>query len=180
MISKIDLRKQLTEKRKTLETKILSDLICRKIKLEKAYINAKKIFAYYPKAFEVDITPLFKDENKKWFLPKTKGEELFFYEYKKGDELVKGDFGVYEPKKDMKTDIVPDLIIVPALSVDKNNYRLGYGKGYYDRFLTSLYEKGNCPTTLVPIFSALIVETLPAEPHDKKINLVITEKDGNY
>ena len=175
MISKIDLRKIFIQKRKTLETKILSDLICEKIKAQKVYKEAKTIFAYYPKAFEVDITPLFKDENKKWFLPKTAENDLVFYEYKFGDELIKGDFGVYEPKSGMNSEIIPDLIIVPALSVDKNNYRLGYGKGCYDRFLEKLFEKGKYPPTLVPIFSDLIIENLPTEPHDKKIDIVVTE-----
>lgn len=172
MISKIDLRKKLIKKRKTLNTKILSNLVCEKIMTQKEYIEAKFIFAYYPKSFEIDITPLFKDENKKWFLPKTDGEDLKFYEYKFGDELIKGDFGVYEPVIDTETTIIPDLIIVPALSVDKNNYRLGYGKGYYDRFLNSFYSP---PKTLTPIFSELIVEKLPTEPHDRKIDIVITE-----
>lgn len=173
MISKIDLRKNLIQKRKTLETKVLSDLICKKIEGLNLYQSAKNIFAYYPKSFEVDVTPLFEDESKKWFLPKVKGENLIFCEYKFGNELVEGEFGVYEPTG-MMTDIVPDLIIVPALSVDKNNYRLGYGKGYYDRFLNKLFEKGECPPTLVPIFSDLIVENLPKEPHDKKIDIVVT------
>lgn len=172
MISKIDLRKELLEKRKTLETKVLSDLICEKIKAQKIYKNAKTIFAYYPKAFEVDITPLFEDKNKKWFLPKIVENNLIFYEYKGDDELIKGDFGVYEPKSSKKADFVPDLIIVPALSVDNNKYRLGYGKGYYDKFLAKFNE---CPLTLVPIFSELIVEALPIEPHDKKVDIVITE-----
>lgn len=175
MISKIDLRKELIEKRKKLNTKDLSSLICEKIMAQEEYINAKNIFAYYPKSFEVDITPLFKNGSKKWFLPKTIGLDLKFYKYKLGDELIKGDFEVYEPVFNKQTSVIPDLIIVPALSVDKNNYRLGYGKGYYDRFLTKLKGKNLCPPTLVPIFSELIVETLPIESHDKKIDIVITE-----
>ena len=174
MISKIDLRKKLIQKRKTLETKVLSDLICKKILEQEIYIKAKNVFAYYPKSFEVDVTPLFEDESKKWFLPKVKGENLIFCEYKFGNELVEGEFGVYEPAG-MMTDIIPDLIIVPALSVDKNNYRLGYGKGYYDRFLSEYIEKDCCPPTLVPIFSDLIVENLPVERHDRKIDFVNTE-----
>lgn len=172
MISKIDLRKKLLEKRKELKTEILSDLICKKILNNEIYIKAKNIFAYYPKEFEVDIKQLFKDTSKNWYLPKTIENDLIFYEYKSGDKLIKGNFGVYEPKSGMKTNIIPDLIIVPALSVDKNNYRLGYGKGYYDRFLTRFNK---CPLTLVPVFSELIIENLPKETHDKKVDFVITE-----
>ena len=95
-----------------------------------------------------------------------------FYEYKTGDTLIKGTFGVLEPNTDKKTDIIPDLIIVPALSADKNGFRLGYGKGYYDRFISNL--KKSVPT-LVPIFSELITENLPTEPHDKKVDVIVTE-----
>ncbi|MBQ7450370.1 5-formyltetrahydrofolate cyclo-ligase, partial [bacterium] len=63
-------------------------------------------------------------------------------------------------------------IIVPALSVDKNHYRLGYGKGYYDRFLNNFSV---LPKTLTPIFSELIIEKLPRESHDKKIDIIITD-----
>ena len=173
MISKTDLRKQLLEKRKNLNTKELSSLICKKIIRHKAYKSSKNIFAYYPKSFEVDITPLFEDESKKWFLPKVYGENLYFFEYKMGDDLAEGKFGIKEPINSEKTNIIPDLIIVPALAIDKKYYRLGYGKGFYDRYLRDFKE--NCPTTITPIFSDLIVEALPADNFDKKIDIVITE-----
>ena len=173
MISKSDLRKQLIEKRKTLNIEKLSKLICKKIIACEAYKTSKNIFAYYPKPFEVDITPLFEDESKIWFLPKVNGENLEFYEYKNGDRLKTGEFGVKEPICNKKTDIIPDLIIVPALSADKNNYRIGYGKGFYDRFLNSF--KKICPQTLTPIFSDLIAEKLPTEKYDKKIDMIIFE-----
>ena len=173
MISKTDLRKQLLEKRKTLNTKKLSELICKKIINYEAYKISKNIFAYYPKEFEVDITPLFEDKSKKWFLPKVNGENLYFFEYKSGDELKTGEFGVKEPVNNEKTNIIPDLIIVPALGVDKNNYRIGYGKGFYDRFLNSFEQ--TCPKTLSPIFKTLLIEKLPIEINDKKIDLIIHE-----
>ena len=173
MISKTDLRKQLLNKRKKLNTKKLSELICKNILEREEYKAAINIFAYYSKEFEVDITFLFKDTSKKWFLPKVKGENLEFFEYEFGDELIEGEFGVKEPVNNKKTDIIPDLIIVPALGTDKNNYRIGYGKGFYDRFLNN-FEK-ICPPTLTPIFSGLTVETLPKDTFDKKIDVIITE-----
>ena len=172
MISKTDLRKQLLNKRKNLNTKNLSELICKNIFECREYKAAKNIFAYYPKEFEVDITSLFEDKSKKWFLPKVKGENIEFFEYKFKDELTEGEFGVKEPFNKHKTGIIPDLIIVPALGIDKNNYRIGYGKGFYDRFLNSFK---NCPVTLTPIFSDLIVKALPKNDFDKKIDLIISE-----
>ena len=173
MINKSELRKILIEKRRTIDTNSLSKVICEKITKLEVYKSAKTIFAYYPLPYEVDISVLFKDKTKNWFLPKVSGEDMEFYRYTLGDKLVKGKFGVYEPVSDNISDLLPDLIIVPALSVDKNNYRLGYGKGFYDRFLAK-YEKKQ-PLTLTPIFSELVVCSLPVDNFDKKIDIIITD-----
>ncbi len=170
MISKIDLRKQFIEKRKILNTDVLSDLICKNITGLEIYKQSKNIFAYYPKEYEVNILKLFEDKSKCWFLPKIEGETLKFYEYK--GNLVLGKFNVYEPKENVFLEVTPDLIIVPALSVDNKGYRLGYGKGYYDRFLAG-YE--TLPKTLTPIFNDLMVELLPVESTDKKIDIIVSE-----
>lgn len=170
MISKTELRKQFIEKRKLLDTKILSNLICKKILMTEVYKNSKNIFAYYPKTYEVDISLLLEDKTKNWFLPKVEGNNLQFYKY--SGELKKGVFGVYEPLNSSPAEIIPDLIIVPALCVDKTGYRLGYGKGYYDRFLSGY---NNPPKTLTPIFSELVIEKLPVEATDKKIDIIICE-----
>ena len=179
MISKTDFRKHFLEKRKTLNTKVLSDSVCKNIINTDIYKKAQNIFAYYPLPFEVNISLLFKDISKNWFLPKIKGDNLKFYEYEYGDKLNTGAFNVLEPAKFFSTEIYPDLIIVPALCVDKNNYRLGYGKGYYDRFLEK-YSEENSPITISPIFSCLITNSLPIEMNDKKIDIIITEKDIIY
>ena len=168
MISKSELRKQLLNKRKNLNTKVLSNLICKKIIDLKQYKTAKNIFAYYPKTYEVDISPLFEDNEKNWFLPKVIGNEMTFIEYHLGDNLIKSEFGVSEPEGE-KTLINPDLIIVPALSADKKGYRLGYGKGFYDRFL----ENQICPT-ISPVFAELLLNELPIEKHDIKIDIIVS------
>lgn len=171
MISKTDLRKEILNKRKALNHQLKSSLICENIKKEKAYKNAKNIFAYYPKTYEIDITSLFKDESKNWFLPKVENENLIFIRYSYGDKLEEGYFKVMVPKGD-KINLIPDLIIVPAVAVDKRNYRLGYGKGYYDRFLAIDMFCG--VQTLTPIFKELIVDEIPIENHDKKIDIIVT------
>jgi 5-formyltetrahydrofolate cyclo-ligase len=63
-----------------------------------------------------------------------------------------------------------DLIIVPALAVDKAGNRLGYGKGFYDRFLATV----DTPT-IVPIFSACIAPNIPTEAHDFQVQHIVTE-----
>lgn len=64
-----------------------------------------------------------------------------------------------------------DIILVPALAVDKKGYRLGYGKGFYDRFLST--QSG---LRIAPIFTACLTEELPIEKHDLPIKIICTEK----
>lgn len=89
-------------------------------------------------------------------------------------DLEKGPFGIFEPRKD-SLKLVPleeiDLIIVPGVAFDEKNYRLGRGKGYYDRFLKSL------PSRSVAIgicFDFQRLKSIPVEPHDVPVSLVIT------
>lgn len=171
MINKSALRKEILDRRKTLEVKTLSVELCRKLSSNKQYQNAKNIFAYYPKKYEVDITSLFNDKDKNWFLPKIINDKLEFIEYKIGDNLIKNSFGVFEPIKN-PTTILPDLIIVPALTTDKKGYRLGYGKGYYDMFLSETPYNNIFTVSLV--FDELLVNDIMPESHDKKINLIIS------
>ena len=67
---------------------------------------------------------------------------------------------------------VLDLIFVPALAVDTAGSRLGYGKGYYDRFLEEISAQS---ITVVPIPSELIFKELPKEKHDKSVDYIISE-----
>lgn len=80
-------------------------------------------------------------------------------------------WGLHEP---MSAETVPldvlDLVIVPALGADRQGYRLGYGKGYYDRFLHGLTVPVVCP-----VYAACLVEALPHEAHDRPATLVVTE-----
>ncbi len=88
--------------------------------------------------------------------------------YSEGDELCESCSKTQEPKTSNNT-INPDLVIVPALAVDKNNYRLGYGGGFYDRFLAQQSCK-----TIVCIPHQLVVETVYPEEYDIPIDRIIT------
>ena len=100
---------------------------------------------------------------------------MVFHKVTALSDLNAGYFGVREPeptlaiieKKDMGKDT---LCLVPALSYDKRGYRLGYGKGYYDRFLEGF--SGICVGIT---FDRCLAEKLPADAHDKKTDYIITE-----
>ncbi len=86
-----------------------------------------------------------------------------------------GAYGIREPKEDCcpKIDVHDiDIVIVPAVAYDKNRYRLGYGGGFYDRFLNELRDDA---ITVGIAFDLQIFESVPKEDHDAQLNYIITE-----
>ena len=170
MNNKSELRKRAKLIRKNLDINSMSEQIVFKIKNFEDFKKSKNIMLFYPLEFEIDILKLLDFEEKNFYLPRIKGLELECCPYKKGDLLRDSEFKTKEPVTESVNPEILDLIFVPALMADKNNYRLGYGKGYYDRFL----EKTNA-ITVVPLAKELIAENLPIEEYDKKIDFIITQ-----
>ena len=75
-----------------------------------------------------------------------------------------------------KKSLVPDLILVPLLAYDSNNNRLGYGKGFYDKFLNKFLKKKNKITTIGVAFAFQKYNKLPVSNLDIKLDYIITEK----
>ena len=111
------------------------------------------------------ITP----EEKEFYFPKVSGEDLLVCP--DNGEYIKSEYNILEPTSTPISPDILDLIIVPALSVDRDGYRLGYGGGYYDRFLA---EYGSIPT-LTPIFKESVINELPKCEYDIKINYIYTD-----
>lgn len=100
--------------------------------------------------------------------------EMDFYYIKSLDDLEARTFGVLEPKIAMcrkVTDFSKAVCCVPALAYDCSGYRLGYGKGYYDRFLNHFSGP-----TIGLIYSSQLVSELPHGRYDKNVDILITEK----
>ena len=140
--------------------------------------KVKKIGFYYPINYEVDIVSIvskIKIKNLKPFLPVVeKNNKMNFREWKKYDPLCVNRFGILEPdKKNQKGK--PDLLIVPLVSFDQDRNRLGYGRGFYDRFLNQISNKKNILSIGVA-FSFQQEKKIPFEKHDKKLDFIITEK----
>lgn len=169
MDNKTSLRISAKSIRKTLDITELSRIAVVKIRKLDIYKQAKNVLIFYPMKFEINLLGLLNDD-KNFYLPRVCGENLSICPFKLGDELIKSDFNVCEPCSNPIDPKLLDLIIVPALMADKNGYRLGYGGGFYDRFL----EKNSKIPTLLPIAKELLVDVLPHEDFDIKIDYVLT------
>lgn len=169
MENKTALRGRAKNLRKTLDISKISNDICEKLRNADFYKQAKNVLLFYPTQFEIDLRELLSDD-KNFYLPKVAVEELLVCPYKQGENLEISSFNIKEPCSNPVSSAKLDLVIVPALMVDKNNYRLGYGGGFYDKFLAQ-----NKVLSVVPIARALIVEALPVEDFDKKVDFVISD-----
>lgn len=132
------------------------------------YKQAKNIMIFYPMKNEVNLLELLNDSSKTFFLPKIDGKNLLCCEYKNGDELCESCFKTLEPLTKSVNKNQIDLVIVPALCCDKSNYRLGYGGGFYDRFLEDFKGK-----TVVCLPKELVVENIYPEEFDIPVDLVV-------
>jgi|TARA_B100001093_G_scaffold422719_1_gene415380 5-formyltetrahydrofolate cyclo-ligase len=137
--------------------------------------NKNNLSMYYPSNYEVNVLSLFKLIKKtkiKTLLPVIKpNNQMNFVEWKYSDPLKVNEFGMLEPYLQRKI-IVPNFMLIPLLAFDKNNDRLGYGKGFYDKFLKI---KKNIITIGVA-FSFQKYNKLPTSNLDIKLDYILTEK----
>jgi 5-formyltetrahydrofolate cyclo-ligase len=111
--------------------------------------------------------------DKNLLLPKIVNDNLEFYIIPNLEKLEIGNFEIMEPKDSCKKAEKIDCVLIPTVGVSKSGVRLGYGKGYYDRFLTS--------TNAVKIsltYSKQIVKSIPSDSHDVKIDWIVTEDEN--
>lgn len=176
---KTRLRKELLKIRDSIpddEKERSDELIFSKLVSLKEYKNAEVIFTYVSKGSEADtfriIARAFSDK-KMVAVPKcAEGFAMDFYYINSISELEPGAFGVLEPAAGLKkADYLCGLCLVPGISFDKLGFRLGYGKGYYDRFLPRFNgtAAGICK-------SNFLLERLPHYETDYKVDMVITDK----
>lgn len=141
---------------------------------------ADTVLLYHPIKGEPDVLPIFDaavKAGKKVAFPRCISESCTMVYHYVSDlsELEHGSYGIHEPSPD--ADIyVPsrdkhDLMIVPAVSFDTEGYRIGYGKGYYDRYLNDFGG-----TTVGITFHRFLKQSLPRGRYDKAVDLILTEK----
>ncbi|MBA1340484.1 MAG: 5-formyltetrahydrofolate cyclo-ligase [Pelagibacterales bacterium] len=180
MLSKELLREKFfyVRKKKYLEVNKSFFLRLNKLieKIKKKKIN---LSFYYPSNYEVNTLNLFKVLNLNkinTLLPVIVGKnKMKFIKWTLKDPLKVNKYGMLEPFNTKKY-IIPHVALVPLLAFDKNNHRLGYGKGYYDNFLTKYLKSNKNILTIGIAFSFQKYNKLPSSNFDVKLNYILTEK----
>jgi 5-formyltetrahydrofolate cyclo-ligase len=177
VIEKKALRKEIKKLKSTLtpaERKVRSDIVMEKIEDSAFFKKASTIFIFWSMDDEIDTKDLIIKwrDRKKFILPAINGDELHLKEFTGEHKLKSGDqYSIPEPEGipfDNFDSI--DLAIVPGIAFDKENNRMGRGKAYYDKTLSRLKGKAR----LIGIcYDFQMVEKVPVEPHDIKMDGVI-------
>ncbi len=148
------------------------------MKILKKFNYKKKIIGgYYPINYEMNILHILKDlENQsiKISLPITRQNNgMDFYKWSSTDILILNNFGIPEPQKNEK--VIPDILLIPLVSFDKNLFRIGYGGGFYDRYIEKI-SKIKEVLKIGIAHSCQKVNKIPFDKYDKKLDVIITEK----
>jgi 5-formyltetrahydrofolate cyclo-ligase len=137
-----------------------------------------KLALYYPSSFEVNVLKILENKyiiNKNTLLPKIEEDNTMeFFPWKKNQVLLVNKYGILEPRKTKFK--IPNLLLVPILAFDANKHRLGYGKGFYDRYLNKYSKKFNNILTVGVAFSFQKHHKLPTDKNDVKLDYILTEK----
>ena len=179
---KAEWRRWAKQQRQHLPVQALSRAICEQLVCLSVFQQASVIGAYWPLAGEIDWTPLAQAyPDKQWLLPRIISQEpatMAFHTWALGEPLASGILGVQEPAANRPVYSWPshpiDLFFVPALAVDQRGNRLGYGKGFYDRFLAKRLNHQTLVLALSP--ESLRVDDLPVSSLDQPMDGIVTEQ----
>ena len=153
--------------------KIASKKIQKKLDKIFAFKNAKKIGVYYPIGSEIftqDIIQELLSKGKEVFLPKVMGESMEFRKIIDFSSLEPGNFDIMEPKEECPVDNNLDVILVPTVGISQIGVRLGYGYGFYDRFLAK-----NKTVAISLTLEKQIIKNIPKSEHDIIMDWIVTE-----
>ena len=146
------------------------------LKIDK--LNLKNIGGYYPSNYEIDdlaILDLLEKKNFKVSLPIIKKDnQMNFYSWSRNDPLKINKFGIPEPVS--SNILYPDILMVPLVAYDSSLNRLGYGGGYYDRYIEKI-EKVKKVLKIGLAFSFQKISSIPINQYDKRLDFIVTEKE---
>lgn len=147
--------------------------------LEAVTVKDHIVAGYWATQGELDVMPLLHilaQQGHICCLPAMipTSRQLAFRRWQPGATIEPGGFGIIEPTAENEA-LVPDTIIVPLVAFDAARHRIGYGAGYYDCTLDTLRRSGRHFTTVGAAYGIQQVKSVPAEPHDEVLDMIITE-----
>ena len=143
-----------------------------------AHAQRRIVAGYAPIRSEVDTFALLDALAQRGFtlaLPLVRDPRLVFLRWRPGEELIRGAFGVSAPSEESGV-LVPDILLMPLSRFDRARNRIGYGKGHYDRAIAGLTQEKPV-ITIGLAFDIQATESIPAEPHDRRLDFVVTETE---
>ena len=171
------IRRYINERRKEIqinEIMVNSKIISRKIFSMEEYIKTECVYIYMDFNGEVSTKEIIEESlktGKRVAIPKIENEEMSFHYINSVEDTQEGYFGVREPIKNNLCN-EQGIIIMPGVAFDKQKHRIGYGKGYYDKYLQNNLELYK----IAIAFEFQIFDEIPHEEHDILPNIIITEK----
>lgn len=179
---KSEIRKQIISLRKTVSNEQrleYSHRIAERLFDLRQYKEARQVFCYCSKENEISTEEIIRDllnGGKKVALPVCDGDEMIFRFINSLDDLEKGSFGVYEPKSSCEAAICGKntVCVTPALCFNEQGYRIGYGKGFYDKY----FSKNPC--IKIGLCCERFITDFEPDDNDISVDIVITESSLRY
>lgn len=176
IIDKNTLRKQMKLKRNALireERERAAEGCLRQLRQVPGFEQVTWIYCYMSYLSELDtrqMIPVFLKEGKRVAVPKVQGSEMDFYEISNLSDCVNGAFGIPEPVGDSEPITESGWILMPGLAFDLQGNRLGYGGGFYDKYL----EKQDNLVKIALAYDFQVVPTVSAETYDMPVDYIVT------
>ena len=158
----------LRTQRTPAEAARLSQHVVERLRALPVYREAETVLLYNALPGEVDVSSLSRDGHR-FALPRVEGERLVMVEVASERDVAVGRYGIAEPTGSRLLERV-DLAVVPGVAFDAAGHRLGRGGGYYDRLLA----RGGVANSIGVCFDDELMEAVPMEPHDVRVDRVVT------
>ncbi len=175
-MDKKELRRQIREKKRAMTEEQIESASCRLGELflnSEQYRNAKTIYGYLPYNQEVRTVPMLEQalrDGKRVAVPKVYGDDMKFIYMTDLTQVSKGYAGIPEPVADEPVAEDPQaLVLMPGMAFTKDGCRMGYGGGFYDKFLAREPQH----PTLALCYDFQIVDTIPTEDYDIPVDCVL-------
>ncbi|MGD1902955.1 MAG: 5-formyltetrahydrofolate cyclo-ligase [Geitlerinemataceae cyanobacterium] len=179
---KRQLRRQFLKQRQAIgpaDWRARSNRLCENVRALPVFQTARSLLAFVSFRCEPDLSPLYDRADttteRCWGFPRCQGRSLIWHQRRRGTAWVCGSYGINEPGADWPpVDLTTvDIVLVPAVAVDRSGGRLGYGGGFYDRCLERSELKD--AMTIGVVFEESYCDALPRDPWDVPLDYVCTE-----